>query len=270
MAAIPDQPSSTTIVLSEAISFKYYPSLNGLRAISILIVVMGHLDLYHHPLYAMLCNGGLGVNIFFVISGFLITTLCLKEQNSTGTISLKSFYIRRILRIFPVAYLYVLVIFILDYFFHLQIAWFQYLGAMFYLMNLNYFRATQFSWFLGHYWSLASEEQFYLIFPFLLKKNFAVFTWVNVYSLLFILPLICLLQDNIVPILNQGALYGFTHYLIKFQAISIGCLFSIFAFQKTFDRQWLRTYKVAGNLIGLFLIFYLNYDAFYTIKVGFY
>lgn len=265
----PEQSSNKTdIVLSDAINQKYYPSLNGLRAVSILLVVMSHLNLHSSSAtYAILFNGGLGVNIFFVISGFLITTLCLKEKYSTGDISLKSFYIRRILRIFPVAYLYVLVVFILNYVFHLQIAWFQFIGAMFYIMNLNYFRATQFSWFFGHYWSLANEEQFYLVFPYVLKKNSTVFTWVNLF-IVFILPLLCLLQ-YFIPVLNQGVLYGFTHYIIKFQAISIGCLFSIFTFKKKFDKQWLRKYKVIGNLVGLFLIFYLNYDPFYTTKAVF-
>jgi peptidoglycan/LPS O-acetylase OafA/YrhL len=264
MSLIPKRlPGTGTVVLSSAINSTYYPSLNGLRAISILIVLMSHLDMYPNKFYAMAFNGGLGVNIFFVISGFLITTLCIKERNASGTIALKEFYIRRVLRIFPVAYLYILVIFILNYFFHLDIAWFQFPGALLYIMNFNYFRANQFSWYLGHFWSLANEEQFYLIFPFILKKNFQLFKWINVF-LICVLPLICLLQGY-VPALNHGMMYGFTHYLIKFQAISIGCLFSILVFEKRFDGRRLMKYKIPGNLVSIFLIFYLNYDAFYSI-----
>jgi peptidoglycan/LPS O-acetylase OafA/YrhL len=65
--------------------------------------------------------GSLGVAIFFVISGFLITTLCIKEKINTGNLSLKNFYVRRALRILPVAYLYIVIIAILNYFFKLQV-----------------------------------------------------------------------------------------------------------------------------------------------------
>ena len=64
-------------------------------------------------------------------------------------------------------------------------------------------------------------------------------------------------------------MYGLMHYLIKFQAISIGCLFSIFAFEKKIDGQWLMKFKLPVNLVALFLIFYLNCDSFYTIHAVF-
>src|SRR2546421_12834986 len=80
---------------------KYFPSLDGLRAISILAVIW-----YHVPeLRPIWATGFLGVHLFFVISGFLITTLLLREKAATGSISLKKFYIRRTLRIFPAYYL---------------------------------------------------------------------------------------------------------------------------------------------------------------------
>src|SRR5438067_13501882 len=82
-------------VLSDAINNKYYPSLNGIRGISIIIVVIFHLNLSSSYLYQLIFNGALGVNIFFVLSGFLITSLCLKEKNDTGSLSLTNFYIRR-------------------------------------------------------------------------------------------------------------------------------------------------------------------------------
>src|SRR4051812_3227202 len=88
----------------------YYPSLDGLRGIAILLVVVSHFNLISIPYYDVIFNGKLGVLIFFVLSGFLITTLCIKEKVATKTISLKNFYIRRALRIFPVAYLFLLVL----------------------------------------------------------------------------------------------------------------------------------------------------------------
>ena len=242
---------------------KHIPSLDGLRGISIILVVMSHLKLSWNYFYTMIFNGPLGVNVFFVISGFLITSLCLKEKQLTGTISLKDFYIRRVLRIFPVAYLYIAVVFVLDHFFHLEIPYFQYLGALLYITNFSYFRAHQGTIQLGHYWSLSIEEQFYIIFPFFLKKNTKIFYWAVLFIVI-VLPVICGLQA-LIQSLNHGVFYYFTHYLIKFQSIATGCLLSMLIFQKGIKYQWLLPYKVVGNLLAILIIFYLRYDPFYTI-----
>src|SRR6476659_7374830 len=97
---------------------KKLPSLNGLRAISILLVIASHYVMYyfnvnHVPLDDTLVSfnlGHLGVNVFFVISGFLITSLLLREEEVAGNISLKNFYARRTIRIFP-AYYFVLIVY---------------------------------------------------------------------------------------------------------------------------------------------------------------
>src|SRR5437879_12728382 len=88
------------------------PSLDGLRAISICMVIIGHLsgtsglniDLTLYVPYAQF-----GVRVFFVISGFLITSILLRERENTGRIDLKQFYVRRMYRIFPPAYMLILV-----------------------------------------------------------------------------------------------------------------------------------------------------------------
>jgi peptidoglycan/LPS O-acetylase OafA/YrhL len=257
-------PQAKIKLVSEAIAEKHYPSLNGLRGVSIIMVVMSHLALSWNKLYLICFDGGLGVNIFFVLSGFLITSLCLKEQKTTGTLSLKSFYIRRILRIFPVAYLYLAVLFVLDLIFHLQIPVFQYLGAAFYVMDLSYFRRNHFTPEVSHYWSLSVEEQFYIVFPFILKKSRAAFYYAVLFIVL-VLPLLCWLQEWIKP-LNEGVFYLFTHILVKFQSIATGCLLALLAFNKRLDYDWLFRYKVVINIIAIFLIFYLGYDTFYSFK----
>src|SRR3954471_9615667 len=91
-----------------------YPSLYGLRAISILLVLFFHFDFgfpsipgslqWAKPFFDLLHDGQMGVNIFFVISGFLITSLMLQEEEAYGKVSLKDFYLRRTLRIFPAYY----------------------------------------------------------------------------------------------------------------------------------------------------------------------
>src|SRR5690242_4601723 len=90
----------------------HIPSLDGLRAVSILFVLIGHMEnTRNFPLHVSAVLGdiaNLGVRVFFVISGFLITTLLLKEFDRTGRISLSNFYLRRTLRIFPAFYAYAL------------------------------------------------------------------------------------------------------------------------------------------------------------------
>ena len=85
------------------------PSLDGLRAVSIFLVLIAHLThrwAWSHPLQTV---SVFGVRIFFVISGYLITSLLLKEEGKTGTVSLRFFYLRRTLRIFPPFYVFVCV-----------------------------------------------------------------------------------------------------------------------------------------------------------------
>jgi peptidoglycan/LPS O-acetylase OafA/YrhL len=251
----------------EALQPNYLFSLNGIRGIAIILVVMSHLQLCrnsYYDYYQMFFNGQLGVGIFFVLSGFLITTLCLKEKIVTGDLSLKKFYTRRILRIFPVAYLYLAVILVLNYWLNLKIPAFQFLGAAFYILNLSYFRRHESSALLGHYWSLATEEQFYLIFPFLIKKSFKTFVLFIIF-LVILLPLVCTLQEFYRPV-NTGALYAFTHMAIKFQGIAVGCLFSILSFEVRSYYDIVGRYKILGNLLALSLIVLLRLDFFYSIR----
>ena len=145
------------------------PSLDGFRAFSIILVVVGHLAFPPAlaKLHRYLELGGLGVRFFFVISGFIITDLLIKEYKKAGTINLKNFYIRRILRIFPVYFTYILVIYLIDLSFQLHIAPMAYLSSCFFIQN---FELSNNVWLLAHTWSLSVEEQFYLIWPNLFKK----------------------------------------------------------------------------------------------------
>ncbi|MBN8730686.1 MAG: acyltransferase [Acidobacteria bacterium] len=140
------------------------PSLDGLRALSILLVLVGHaIDAQEWPrLFALVGHvGNYGVRIFFVISGFLITTLLLKEFDTHGTISLRGFYIRRTLRILPAFFVYVGVIWGLYLAGVVPLKDGDLLHALTYTMNYHENRG----WFLNHLWSLSVEEQFYLLWP---------------------------------------------------------------------------------------------------------
>jgi peptidoglycan/LPS O-acetylase OafA/YrhL len=237
----------------------YYPSLDGLRAVAIVLVVFLHLRYFPGYFYDMIFNGALGVVIFFVISGFLITTLCLKEKVTTKDISLKNFYIRRVLRIFPVAYLYIIVIIILNYFFTLHISYISILGAALYVMNFSsIFRRYYSSYLTGHFWSLSVEEQFYIFVPFILKKSFKMYLILLLF-IAFAMPFIVCLQFLFTG-LNNIILYSFTHYLVKFQAIAIGCLFSVVTFKYPEIIEGLCKNKLVFNIAAILVLFLIQYN----------
>jgi peptidoglycan/LPS O-acetylase OafA/YrhL len=142
---------------------KRIPSIDGLRAISISMVVVGHwAELrYHSDVAGAFAN--LGVRIFFILSGYLITTLLLREHGKTSTIGLREFYVRRSYRILPAAIVFMLPVFVI--FWH-ELRWYHMAAAALYLANFDFAHP----WFLGHLWSLSVEEQFYFLWPGVLKK----------------------------------------------------------------------------------------------------
>ncbi len=144
------------------------PSLDGLRAVSIALVLFSHLLGTRNFLgrdFQQLTGdlGNLGVRCFFVISGFLITTLLLQELTRKGDISLKQFYLRRTFRIFPAFYVCLGSIALLGFLGALKLNPYDLLTAGTY--TINYRTAMERSWNVGHMWSLAVEEQFYLLWP---------------------------------------------------------------------------------------------------------
>jgi peptidoglycan/LPS O-acetylase OafA/YrhL len=142
------------------------PSLDGIRALSILAVLFGHLAGTRHayrPLPFMGALAIMGVRIFFVLSGFLITFLLLQEQERTGAISLRNFYLRRMLRIFPAFYAFLFAIAVFKVGGLLHLPWSSLATAASFLTD---FRVSD--WNVGHFWSVSTEEQFYLLWPALL------------------------------------------------------------------------------------------------------
>jgi peptidoglycan/LPS O-acetylase OafA/YrhL len=141
------------------------PSLDGLRAISISLVLISHYgrDVGWREPFDF---GSLGVRIFFIISGYLITGLLTNEMEKHGGVNLPRFYFRRTLRIFPAFYFYVACMLVLSGFGLANLTWHQALIALTY--TSNYFQA-QLPFTVVHSWSLATEEQFYLIWPAVLS-----------------------------------------------------------------------------------------------------
>jgi peptidoglycan/LPS O-acetylase OafA/YrhL len=157
---------------------EYIPTLDGWRAVAIGLVLAYHGKDSFAGLLSPSVNatletvlkvhgvGLLGVRIFFAISGFLITRRILSDEEATGGISLKSFYLRRAFRILPASLLFTSVIGLLAVFHILPVPFFAWLAAV--LCFINYQTRAR-SWYLGHYWSLAIEEHFYLLWPGFLR-----------------------------------------------------------------------------------------------------
>lgn len=156
---------------------------DGLRAVSVIFVILTHLGVYtvansHGVLSAAaapIISGTTGVQIFFVLSGFLITSLLIKEQEASGTISLKGFYLRRAFRILPLYFLCLFLTLLID-----LLVWdiastpsLIYAG----LFNTSFIPREDYSQILGHTWSLSVEEHFYIVWPaallFLYRFDFA-------------------------------------------------------------------------------------------------
>ncbi len=210
-------------------------SIDGLRAIAITMVVLGHaahtIPAYvsQNYLYGLVSNASLGVRVFFVISGYLITKLLLAEERKTTTINIKHFYLRRLLRIFPVFYLYIFVIVILKLFFipdifqHYALVMFAglYLWNYKHLFTHSDFLHDKGSWFFGHFWSLAMEEQFYLLWPLAFKNiNKKLLTKI-VLSIILVMPALRVATYFLVPN-SRGQITMMLH--TGGDTILVGCL----------------------------------------------
>jgi peptidoglycan/LPS O-acetylase OafA/YrhL len=139
------------------------PSLDGMRGMCISLVILSHLGgtagFLHIP--KRYSFGKLGVAIFFVVSGFLITTLLLQERAKTGTVSLRNFYLRRAIRLFPALYVFIGVVLAFQALGIVNLLDGDALAAATHTMNFHAHR----EWWLGHTWSLSFQEQFYLMWP---------------------------------------------------------------------------------------------------------
>ncbi|MET0416291.1 MAG: acyltransferase family protein [Actinoplanes sp.] len=171
---LPSQRASAPSVHPAEPGFR--PDIEGLRAVAVLLVVLAHAGV---PLVG---GGYIGVDVFFVISGFLITSLLLREAERTGRISVARFYARRAVRLLPAAALVLIVTLVAARLFLPVVRLGEYardaLASAAYVANLrfadtgtDYLRADQSPSPFQHFWSLAVEEQFYLVWPVLILAS---------------------------------------------------------------------------------------------------
>ncbi|MGV3660601.1 MAG: acyltransferase family protein [Prosthecobacter sp.] len=251
--AVESRPVATT--LSSRL-----PSLDGWRAFSIMIVLGWHtvhasgFPQQQEKLFGSLFDGHLGVRFFFVISGFLITWLMLLEQRKTGTVNLRSFYIRRTLRILPVYGAFLLVLALLQTFtpFHQNsLAW---IGNITFTTNfLNDGHTT------SHLWSLAVEEQFYLLWPAIFVFFKPQEKWGRMLGL-FALTLVVAVANRFIwsqasnsPVLQ--ALFSEWSFFNNVDSLCLGCVLAVLLMRQQAEVRGLLLRKPLLTMAaGLFLI----------------
>jgi peptidoglycan/LPS O-acetylase OafA/YrhL len=156
----------------ETIKTEYrLPGLDGIRALAILMVLFAHFipkSTSNIVLKTLSQNGGYGVEIFFVLSGFLITSLIIREEQKTNIFSIRNFYIRRTVRIFPPLITYLFILIFLTYLGSRKITGLDFTVSLLFLRN--YFGECQST---EHIWTLSIEEQYYIFLPliFILFKD---------------------------------------------------------------------------------------------------
>ena len=242
------------------------PSLDGWRAISILMVLGGHCkvvagfpeQLKHGFLWPF--AGDLGVRFFFTISGLLITWLLLQEERKTGGINLKHFYLRRALRILPVYFAFLGVAFILQLttpFHQSNIIW---ASDLTFTANFCQQIQNEKAWTTGHLWSLSTEEQFYLLWPGLLIFLSLSRNWKRglriVAATLIIAPIFRFLAEGHYYPSQLSWAFGLFSFPRYFDALAIGCgLALLMANRWASIQQWMHRYPAwLITLVGLSLI----------------
>ncbi|MBP6557771.1 MAG: acyltransferase [Flavobacterium sp.] len=221
---------------------KHISGLNGIRAIAVLMVIVSHRFPIDHFLRIMPI-GHFGVDIFFVLSGYLISRILfkgvdkIKNNSATAYQLIKSFVIRRSLRIFPIYYLLLLVLYftggIIGNSFRDNFLWYFFYGS-------NYLIYNEGKWFgcLAHLWSLAVEEQFYLVWPFLVLVLFR--------NRIFTLLLITILAGTLSPLFIDGITYVLTISCVN--AFGIGALL---AYVELMKPQWRTIFIKTVNVLAI-------------------
>jgi len=202
----------------------YMPTLDGWRAISIALVMLHHARIsVHVPVFGPVLNqlgdwGASGVYVFFAISGVLICGRLLREEQKSGRIGLRKFYIRRAFRILPPALLYLAVIALLSSLLNvLRVEW---IAALLFFRNYVVQGPPPAHWFTGHFWSLSVEEQFYLLLPSILVFFPRMRAWI-----LGALTLVVVLLD----LAMRHSSFGIAKFDLSIQCLLISALIAIAA-----------------------------------------
>ena len=253
----------------------HFPGLNNLRFIAAMGVLIFHVELKKQLLgfkfyfmHQLINLGDVSVTLFFVLSGFLITYLLLAERKQTDTIAIKKFYTRRILRIWPLYYL----ILILGFFVLPNIAFFQiptsglintgdtFQLSLFFLLfaNIGFIVYGNVA-YIDQTWSVAVEEQFYLIWPFILKVFKRILP-----ALVFITTLFGLLRIFFTHLFYKAEIYHYFYWFFKYTRIdtmAIGGLFAYMLFNN-YRKTLVLIYNIYVQIITVILLLILLFSGY--------
>jgi peptidoglycan/LPS O-acetylase OafA/YrhL len=252
----------------DIINRHHFPALDGIRACAVLAVIFGH---HNYPVPAIPAD--LGVSAFFVLSGFLITRLLMREQEATGDVSLKRFYARRTLRIFPAYYAFLALSFTLDW---IQGArWDRWLGVSALTYTVNYYNAFNQhpSNSISHAWSLGVEEQFYLLWPLLFvllarRSRSTLMAGVGV------LAAFAIVRRSLLLAQGASVSYLYNAFDTRFDNLAVGCLVALAADTRTIEavaetlaqRVWYPLVTLAALLASRNLPATYHYTAGFTVN----
>ncbi len=255
----------------------YLPHLNGVRFIAAFMVIFSHIELnksyfnLNHNFHNVKHLGKLGVTLFFVLSGFLITYLLIKEKEKTDTIQIKKFYMRRVLRIWPLYYtVIILSLFIFPYFEIFETPYFKLrIDNSFELIKIilllilflpNVLINIKLIPFATQTWSVGVEEQFYILWPILIEKTKNIY-----YCFLGII----IFYEFLRLILNLGYFSDIKYYALisntilsfELSSLTIGAL-GAYLFHKRHKIHTVIAQQSILIIISLFLItsLYFNFN----------
>ncbi|HEC2201757.1 TPA: acetyltransferase [Staphylococcus delphini] len=244
------------------ISPRYMPGLDGIRAVAVIAIIIYHLN----PQW--LWGGFLGVDTFFVISGYLITSLLLTEYHNTGKIELTSFWLRRVKRLIPAVLFLVMGVLVLTLIFmptEIQKVRADSIAAIFYvsnwwyiMQNVDYFE--QFSVQpLKHLWSLAIEEQFYLVFPIVLLSLLSFIRRLKSIRIIFlILLVISMITMMVLYVPNENVARVYFGTDTRIQTLLMGVLLALvwppFQLKAKVNRKMRMMIDTTG-VVGLAILF---------------
>lgn len=211
------------------------PLLDGFRAVAVVLVVLSHgCQMSNFPfrqeLQSALFEGQIGVDIFFVLSGFLITSLLVREKRRSGAIAIGQFFLRRSIRILPAYAAFLFVVLLFESAGTPTLRWSDWLGALTYTTNF----LSDPGWRLGHLWSLSIEEHFYLVWPFVFSLLPHRICWMAPAACILVsVVLRTVLYFEFPDVAWMANRWTFT----RCDAIFVGCLLSLVA-SSGFKRYW--------------------------------
>lgn len=229
----------------------YYNQINGIRFIAVIFVIFHHT--IGNEIEKIFNFGFFGVNLFFVLSGFLISEKLILEKlkGTSDKVIIKNFFFRRLLRIFPLYFLYLIICYIIvpNEFSHYTF-WLITFSTNFWITLNNELTF----WYLTHLWSIALEEQFYLFWPFII-----IFIPIRklIYFFLVVICFAVIFRWYSTLHFNNFKLYNYTMLHTNLDSLGIGALLAYF---KQFNIKLL--YKILNNktfFLLILIILLLNY-----------